>query len=118
MKLRPLGVELLNEAGQTDETKLIEAFRNFVKAAKMFGILRCSGMIVMRFVTEVLTFSMKVFPSYLPPVTWKQQLPPNTWCHCVTSRCSIIRQQPDHTYRIQNSKIIESQVSEIILLLK
>ena len=49
-------------AGQKDVTKLIDALRDFVKAAKMFGKLRCSGRYGMHFVTEVPTFWMKVLP--------------------------------------------------------
>ena len=35
MKIRPVGVELLETDGQTDMTKLIVAFRNFANAPKM-----------------------------------------------------------------------------------
>ena len=34
MKIRPLGAELFHADGQTDMTKLIAAFRNFVNAPK------------------------------------------------------------------------------------
>ena len=35
MKIRPVGVELLETDGQTDMTKLIVAFRNFANTPKM-----------------------------------------------------------------------------------
>jgi len=47
-------------SGQTDTKKLIVSLRNFAKAAKMFGKLKCSGRYGIRFVTEVLTLCMKV----------------------------------------------------------
>jgi len=34
MKILPMGAELFHADGQTDMTKLIVAFRNFVKAPK------------------------------------------------------------------------------------
>ena len=34
MKIRPVGAELFHADGQTDMTKLIVAFRNFVNAPK------------------------------------------------------------------------------------
>ena len=36
MKIRPVGAEFFHADGRTDMTKLIVAFRNFVKAPKMF----------------------------------------------------------------------------------
>jgi len=34
MKIRPMGVELYHEDGETDMTKLIVAYRNFANAPK------------------------------------------------------------------------------------
>jgi hypothetical protein len=47
MQIRPMGAELFYADGQTDMTKLIVAFRNFVKAPKSDEIF-CSFMFYMR----------------------------------------------------------------------
>jgi hypothetical protein len=39
MKIRPLGAELFQADGQTDVTKLIVSFRNFVNALKNYRVL-------------------------------------------------------------------------------
>jgi hypothetical protein len=50
MKIHPIGAELLNADGQTDMTKLIVAFRNFVNAPKdeEIRVISCLFMFYLR----------------------------------------------------------------------
>jgi hypothetical protein len=113
---RPVGLELFHVSGQTDMTKLLFAVRNFAKAAKMIGKLRCSGRYGMHFVTEVPTFWMKVLP--LSSTRNMETTASSKYLARLYDITQLYIQAAVHPYHIQSSKFIQSHVLEIILLLK
>jgi hypothetical protein len=106
----------IHVSGQTDTTKLIVALRNFAKAAKMIGKFRCSGSYGMHFVREVSTLWMNVLP--LSSTRNTDTTASSEYLVLLYDTTQLHIPAKDHTYRIQSSKIIESHVFEIILLLE
>ena len=59
MKIRPVGAKLFHADGQTDRTRIILAFRNFVTGPKNVPVLKLAAPILALFFTDFRFYTCK-----------------------------------------------------------